>query len=535
MSGKRGLVELLLDHAGRQPERPAATFLGGGDSETGRLSYGELVERVRAMAWGLQSRGLAGKPVAIALPPGLDYLCLLWACLFAGAIAVPMPEQGRRSRRWEAVLARLDPAAIIARANGLTVDELTGEGNGLLSVPAGDKAAIIQFTSGSTAEPRGAVITHDGLAANLEMVAPAFGLIPADRSVTWLPPWHDMGGIGLLMSLASGMEVVILPPLAVVQRPLRWLKAIDHYRATISGGPGFMFDACVARVPDDSVAELDLSSWKLAYCGSEPIRAAMLGRFADRFAHAGFDRQALFACYGLAEATLFATGTDRGAGLNTIIADSEQLRAGRLIPAPEGRTLVSCGSVSGAGSVRILDEAGAELPEGRVGEIVLSGPHVSPGYWGEDGAVREVRTGDLGLLSDGSLYVVGRIKDVIIVRGANLHAEEVEAAARDADPAIVGIVAFAAEDDEGERLIVAAEIGRAPASRLDHQGVREAIIASVLAACGVRPDEVLLVPEAAIPRTTSGKAERYRCREGFASGEWPRSRIEASSAALADA
>jgi len=488
------LVEALLRHATERPDKEAVAWLPDGEREAERLTYSGLVARVKASAAALQARGLEGQPVMIALPPGLDYLIAVLAVMFAGAIAVPMPERRREPlrTRWTAVLATLEPAAVIdspivptgaAWRRPLLNDETT---------------AYVQFTSGSTGAPKGVVIPHRALTENRAMMREVFAQDPDWRCVTWLPPWHDMGLVGgLLQPLGEGMFVAILPPLAVVQRPLRWLRSIDNYRATASGGPLFAYQACVKRVPDQPPG-LDLSSWKLACCSSEPVRAGPLEAFATKFSPIGFDPSALYPCYGLAEATLFVTGPERGAGLKVFESD--------------GRTLVSCGRPWLSGTVRIADpESGATLEPGVVGEIRVSGKHLSSGYWGETDAEDELRTGDLGLLNDGELFVVGRIKDILILRGAKYCAEDLEEAALAAHSAIRAAAAFAMDNGECELAILLIEAPR----NVPPDELRQAVAATVLRLCGIRLDAVHVGAPGWLPRTSSGKLERHRCRAAF--------------------
>jgi acyl-CoA synthetase (AMP-forming)/AMP-acid ligase II len=559
----RDLPGALLRHAETQPDGIAAVFLQDGVNEAGRLTFAELAARAKVVAGALQASGHAGKPVIIAVAAGPDYLVALWACLLAGVAGVPMPElnPARPTPRWAGVLRRLDPAAIFCpdehaealRASGdgrnwLTVGEAAEAGAAWTQPEAGgESVALVQFTSGSTAQPRGAVITHDALYANFLMVADFLGLEPESRVVTWLPPWHDMGGIGMyLCNIAAGVGIVAMPPLVAVQRPLLWLKAISHYRATHSGGPNFIFETARHQISDEDRRALDLRCWKRAFCGAEPIRAHSLRAFAAAFADAGFDGRALSACYGLAEAVVFVSGERGQDGLSVRCVDGQILRAaGRAVDDPDGRALVSCGRPGLGGTVRVADpDSGATVEDRTVGEIRVSGPHLASGYWGEEAAdvflpaagdrPAELRTGDLGFLSEGELYVVARLKDVIALRGAKYHAEDIEESAKDAHRAIAGgiTIAFGADDGEAERLVIAVEVRRGAAEGLDADEVRHAVTAAVLRGCGIRPDRILLVKSGTIPRTTSGKPQRLLSRRGFEAGAWP---PEAAAVGTSDA
>ena len=535
----RSLVAALQAHARERADKTALIELRDGEHESARLTYAQLLERIQAGAAMFQRRGYAGRPVIIACRPGADYLIAVLACMFAGAIAVPMPEQaGRTSARWTAVLREVKPAAIVVEPSALGQFPVDGDAaviplayghasDWLAPEIATDTPAFVQFTSGSTGAPKGAVISHGALTATRAMIHQAFDHRPDWICVTWLPPWHDMGLVGgLLQPLGAGLTVVILPPLTVVQRPLRWLRAIDHYRANVSGGPVFGFAACTARSSAAERATLDLSCWQLAFCGAEPISVNTLVEFADAFAPAHFSSAALYACYGLAEATLFVTGRERGSGIKTVRIDRTSLAAGRPVGfAEDGREIASCGRAWGDGSIAIIDPIGGfALPPGALGEICVQGPHLASGYWGiaadpafADGDGEDkLRTGDLGFLHAGELYVTGRLKEIIIIRGAKYHSEDIEDQVRQAHPALLahGVAAFAVEDAMGESAVIVAETRRCNPQVAAE--IELAIGATILRGSGLRVKDVVLVRPGTLPRTTSGKIERFRCREGFA-------------------
>lgn len=544
------IVDDLLRHAQERPDKVALRFLPDGERETTQLTYAELARQVQALAGRLQGRGLAGEPVVIALPAGPDYIVSVLACMFAGALAVPMPEppRGRVRDRWEAIMGRLQPAALIAATpleDGPPHVDIGGEETAPWRRPPIDEASIafIQYTSGSTSTPKGVVVTQGALSANRAMMQEAFAPAPDWRSLTWLPPYHDMGLLGLLQPLGGGLETIILPPLAVVQRPMRWIRAMSAYRAQVTGGPCYGYESATARVAPEELAALDLSNWRLAYCGAEPVRPGVLQDFAATFAPAGFDAAALYPCYGMAEAVLFITGAERDRGLVTATVDGPALRdLGRAQPPAEdatARVLSACGHPWGDCEVLIRDADGQTMPDGNVGEVWVSGSHIASGYFRDEVQTSAsfgdggLRTGDLGFVRDGDLYLVGRIKDVIIVRGVKHHAEDLEAIAREAHPALAdgGGVAFAAQDGQDERLVIGYELNRSFLRSVSPGEVEAAISSRVLSRCGVRPDLVIALRPGAVHRTSSGKVQRHRCRNEFAQGAWPTDKMYAHAPA----
>ncbi len=364
----------------------------------------------------------------------------------------------------------------------------------------------MQYTSGSTSEPKGVVITHGNISANLAMIREAFGQSEANSTVSWLPLHHDMGLIGcVLVPLSIGASAVLMSPLAFLQRPARWLRALDAYGATTAGAPNFGCDMCLRSITDEQIRGVDLTRWRLAFCGSEPIRGTTLARFANRFARFGFCSDAFYPCYGQAEATLFVTGGIAGQGAK----------------ATEGS--VSCGFPRlGCDVVLLNPRAPERVAADEAGEIAVAGPQVSPGFWrpGEgvvpdpgrdvmlDGR-RYLRTGDLGIWRDGGLHVIGRLKNMIIVRGTNIYAEDVEQTAL-SDPAAAGlgaVAAFAKLEDDAEGMVLVCELARGVTPDAV-AGVPAALAAAVANGHGIVPAEVLVVAPGTIDRTLSGKLRR---------------------------
>ncbi len=414
-----------------------------------------------------------------------------------------------------------------------------GEGG---AEPAAEDLAFLQYTSGSTADPKGVRVTHGNLMHNEETIRRAFGLSEESVIVGWLPLYHDMGLIGnVLQPLYLGARCVLMSPVAFLKRPRRWLEAIDRYRGTTSGGPNFAYELCVHRVPPAEREGLDLASWTLAFNGAEPVRAETLDRFAKAFAPQGFEREAFFPCYGLAEATLFVTGGDRSTPPAVETVDAAALERDWMEPVAEdeasARRLVGSGHAWAEQRVAVVDtESGRELPDGRVGEIWLQGPSVAEGYWNRPEQTRSdfearletgegpfLRTGDLGFLDRGELFVTGRLKDLVILRGRNLYPQDLELTAeRSHEDLHPGNGAAFSVDVEGEeRLVIVHELERRAIRRAqeDPEPVFQAIRQAVAEVHEARVHEVVLIKTVSLPKTSSGKVQRRKCRRQYLDGE----------------
>lgn len=391
----------------------------------------------------------------------------------------------------------------------------------------GDDIAFLQYTSGSTALPKGVQVSHGNLVANEQLIRQGFGidLNPDDVIVSWLPLYHDMGLIGgLLQPIFSGVPCVLMSPRYFLARPLRWLQAISEYGGTISGGPDFAYRLCSERVSEASLAGLDLSRWRVAYSGSEPIRQDSLATFADKFQACGFDPQSFFASYGLAEATLFVSGSRRGQGIAALELDAKAFAANRAEPGT-GSVLMSCGFPQPGHAVRIVEPQQLQvLGDNQVGEIWAGGPSIARGYWRNPEASARtfvemdgqtwLRTGDLGFIREGEVFVTGRLKDMLIVRGQNLYPQDLEKALeREVQVLRKGRVAVFAVEHQGEEGIgVAVEISRNVQKALKPQDLIKTLRQVVADACRQAPAVVLLLNPGALPKTSSGKLQRSACR-----------------------
>ncbi|HYO14551.1 MAG TPA: amino acid adenylation domain-containing protein, partial [Thermoanaerobaculia bacterium] len=554
------LVDLLRARAADTPDRCAFTFLNDSEEEAARLTYRELDERARAIGVHLERMGARGSRALLLYPPGLDFIAAFLGCLCGGVAAVPAypPRSNRTLPRLRAIARDAHPAVALTTSALLpNVQAVAGQipelaGVGCLSTDdldlgraaewtdpgaTAETLAFLQYTSGSTSTPKGVMVSHGNLLHNEAMIQRAFGQSERSRIVGWLPLYHDMGLIGnVLQPLYLGVPCVLMSPVTFLQKPLAWLRAISRYRATTSGGPNFAYELCTRKLAAEADVDLDLSCWEVAFNGAEPVRAETLERFARAFAPYGFRREAFYPCYGLAEATLFVSGGKPGSGAVARRFDGPALERGEAVPVEDessGRELVGCGHAWMGQEVVVVDpETRTRCAPGRVGEIWVSGPSVAQGYWqrpdvterdfqarlaGEGSAVF-LRTGDLGFVSGGEIFVTGRIKDLLIIRGRNLYPQDLELTAERSHPDLrPGCGAAVAVEVGGEeRLVVVHEVkGR---RRGDFEEVVDAVRRSLAEEHEVQAHGVVLVRMGTIPKTSSGKIQRHACREGFLHG-----------------
>jgi acyl-CoA synthetase (AMP-forming)/AMP-acid ligase II len=543
------IAHRLEHHARTHPDGRVFSFLEDGDGVTTR-TWAELVAGASAVAAVLADlpRTQEQPRALLLLPDDATFLDALFGCFYAGVCAVPahIPIPSRLEQtlpRLLAIVADARPDVVLTTRQILPARELVA---GLAEIPCvavddlapvgpatpestvtPDDLAILQYSSGSSGTPRGVMVSHANLMANEAMIEDAFGHTSSTVALGWLPFQHDMGLIGyVIQPVYVGFECVLMSPLQFLKHPLRWLREITQHRATRSGGPNFAYDMCVAAVErhgEESLAGLDLSSWDLAFVGAEPVRAATLDRFAAAFAGVGFRREAFYPCYGLAEATLIVSGGRRDEP-PTVWRD------------PDGPARVSCGRARLSTELAIVDRArGSRCDDGVEGEIWVHGPSVAGGYFGDKQASREtfaatldgtpdnsrwLRTGDLGCIVDGELYITGRAKDVVVKNGVNYAAEDLETTVEQLGLGSLhanGCAAFSHDDGLRERLVIVSEIARDAVAVWSE--VADQIVAAVAAGHGTPADSVVFVNRGGIPRTTSGKIRRSECRALYSRGE----------------
>ncbi|MGF1937067.1 MAG: beta-ketoacyl synthase N-terminal-like domain-containing protein [Nostoc sp. ChiQUE02] len=561
------LIDLARYRAEHQPEDTAYSFLVDGENEEVSLTYFEWERRVRAIAFQLQCLGVKGERVLLLYPPGLEYSIAFFGCLYAGVVAVPAypPRNNRSLGRIQAIVK--DAQASVALTNTsllsnleqwfaltpeltslqlLATDNLDWNLADEWRTPTCDQStlAFLQYTSGSTSAPKGVMVSHGNLLHNSKLIYQYFRHTPNSQGVIWLPPYHDMGLIGgIIQPLYGGFPTALIPPMAFLQNPFRWLQAISRYQGTTSGGPNFAYDLCVQKATPEKLANLDLSSWKLAFTGAEPIREQTLKRFADTFAPCGFRYEAFYPCYGLAEGTLFVTGglKDAPPVIHSVQGVAlEQNRVVAAAPEEEGsRTLVGCGQVPEEVKVVIVErESLNPCADGEVGEIWVSSASVAQGYWNrveqteftfqarlgvseETGEInRFLRTGDLGFMLNGELFVTGRLKDLIIIRGRNHYPQDIEQTVEKSHSALQpgSGAAFAVAVAGEEQLAIAFEVERTSLRKLNVSEVVGAIRRAIAEHHDLQVYAIVLLKTGSIPKTSSGKIQRHACLAAFLDG-----------------
>jgi acyl-CoA synthetase (AMP-forming)/AMP-acid ligase II/acyl carrier protein len=568
------LVDVLRGHAVNRAGSLAVTFLKDGEVVAQRLSYGELDRKARALAQRLRQAAAPGDRALMLFESNVEFVVAFLGCLYANVVAVPAypPRSNHHLSRLAALVEDcravvvLSTAAIhqswaevaaqrlpqLAAARWLVVGDAAASPEEEVAEEALAAAwrrpeideqslAFLQYTSGSTGAPKGVMVSHGNLLHNERMVEAAFGHTETSTLVGWLPLFHDMGLIGnVLQPLYLGNASVLMSPTAFIQRPVRWLWAISRHGGddVTSGAPNFAYELCARQVSDKDLEGVDLSGWRLAYNGAEPIRADVLDAFADRFAPYGFRRSSLYPCYGMAEATLFVSGNPRATEPVFASVDAAALEEGRVVKRAAGergaRRLVSCGRTWLEQDAQIVEPSSlVASAAGRVGEIWLSSGSVAQGYWQRPELSQEVfqarlggrpylRTGDLGFLDGDQLYVTGRIKDLVIIRGRNHYPQDIEATVAAVSPVLRpdGGAAFAAAGQRGEELVIVQEVARVHRSSIDAEALVGQIRQAVSEAHELMVRAVVLIDQAHLPKTSSGKIQRSACRQAFLAGSF---------------
>jgi acyl-CoA synthetase (AMP-forming)/AMP-acid ligase II len=549
------LVHALESLSSSIPTDIAYTFLPEGEDEELNITFRELEMRAKAVAARLQQLAHKGDRAALVYESSLEYIVALVGCFYAGIVAVPVyppdPMRIRRTgARLRAILQDSQSNIVLTSSNEaqrfgsyleqaghvVITDEIAAEDGIDYRRPeiGPDTLALLQYTSGSTGRPRGVMLTHANLMFNFEHIKKFDE--PDAVAVSWLPMYHDMGLIGLVLQvLQSGRRTVLMSPLSFVKRPVRWLRAISKYRAYATSGPSFAYDLCAQKISDEELEGLDLSCWTLACNGAEPVRPDTMRRFAERFASVGFRYETFYPCYGLAEATLIVSGGDKAAEPMIRHFDSHELADNHVVPVAEGegRAIVGCGGTVDRQEIAIVDPATlTRSASDQIGEIWVRGPGVAKGYWndrevsaetfgatlpGEKGTF--LRTGDMGFMVEGELFVTGRIKDLIIVRGRNHYPQDIERTVEGAHPALRRdhVVAFGVDIDGEERVVVVCGVMRA--QKLNQDELFSAVRGVLSHEHELAPHAIVLVKGSEIPRTSSGKLQRRGCKDLYLKGE----------------
>jgi acyl-CoA synthetase (AMP-forming)/AMP-acid ligase II len=567
------IVDVLRLRAETQRDEIAYRFLADGEEERSTLTYGELYSRARRVASELQKQSAPGQRALLLDSSEAGYIVTFFGCLCAGVIAVPIyaPRLNKKGNaRVESVVADAQPSVVLTAGTGspavrdavtasagehvkwIDTNALPVDGDQLWTPPAvrGTDIAFLQYTSGSTAAPKGVMVSHANILDNERMIQNAFDTKPGSVIVGWLPLFHDMGLIGnVLQPLYAGVPCILMSPVAFLQRPLRWLQAISRYQATTSGGPNFAYELCMRKIRPEDRSGLDLSSWRVAFNGAEPVRLETVNRFAAQFADCGFRREAFVPCYGLAEATLFVSGGLDPNGVTTVNhgANGNSNHGGSgneaKISRKQGKLLVASGRPPLEQSVRIVSpDSLRPCSAGDVGEIWISGPSVAQGYWRKAKETEEtfnaripeidegpfLRTGDLGFLKDGHLFITGRLKDLLIIRGQNYYPQDIELTVEQSHPILPpgSGAAFSVEIEGEERLIVVQEVAvrKGPESIVQSDldeldALIKLISRNIVAGHELQAFAIVLIRKGTIPKTSSGKIQRHACRDAFLNRE----------------
>lgn len=544
----RSFPEILVERAENAATKVPYRFFRGATLVPEELTFHSLWEQAAALTCVMQSRGLANQRALIVCKSQKNFVVALFACLLGGAIAVPTapPRRGSLSRRLHLIAEDAQPGAIIFDCDELRHAQLIGDGRELIefdlrscileedkpalargcvpSIPSDDAIAFLQYTSGSTGEPKGVMISHGNIKHNCAAIQEGMAISSESSFFGALPLFHDMGLVGgIFLPLFCGCIMGYLSPAEFAQYPERWLQIISAFKVTISGGPNFMYELTARTVTPEEANALDLSSWRVAFCGAEPVRAATISRFASRFADVGFRLEAFYPCYGLAESTLFISGGKMGTSPTISIY--------------EDKPIVACGWPRHDMKVEIVDpDTFARLPEQQRGEIWVAGGSVAKGYWrrpelteavfrsriaNDDTALSYLRTGDLGYFKDGELFVCGRIKDILLVNGKNYAPQDIEDETERSHPAVRhnGVAAFALDDGVRDQIVIVSELRRDWLRRQSEwPTVISAIRLSISAVYGIAVSDIVLIRPGALPRTSSGKVRRRECRTEYVRG-----------------
>ncbi len=559
--GPANLVEMVRHRARCQPDDTAFIYLTDGENDAQRMTYRELDRQARAIGAWLEARHLTGERALLLYPAGLEFIAAFFGCLYAGVIAVPVypPRRNRSLKRiqsvaddadatialttdsvLERILPLIDETPHLKRLNWMATCHVPDGIEEKWDMPDvhGDTLAFLQYTSGSTGTPKGVALCHANLVHNSALIAYAYEHTRSGGGVFWLPSYHDMGLIGgILQPLYVGRPNVLMAPMSFLQKPYRWLAAISRYRCSTSGGPNFAYELCVKKVTPEQRKTLDLSHWTVAFNGAEPVRAETIDAFCEAFEPCGFRREAFYPCFGLAEATLIVSGGRVKAPPIIKTFDAEAISRGQVVEvapdAENAQPMVGCGENLPDQKIVIAEpDAMTVCPPDRIGEIWVRGPSMAMGYWRNQEATERtfhahlkdtgegpfMRTGDLGFMSGDELFVTGRLKDLIIIRGVNYYPQDIEQTVQRAHPRLRtdGGGVFTLEREGRERLVIVQEVERHKHG--DFEPVFDAIRKAIAVEHELAPDAIVLIKAGSVPKTSSGKIQRHACRAGYLDG-----------------
>ncbi|MCI0504570.1 MAG: fatty acyl-AMP ligase [Gammaproteobacteria bacterium] len=568
MNAPNTLLDLALHRADHQAGKTAYSQLSPAGEICRRITYAQLDQDARHLAGHLLHFVAPGSRVILAVPAGIDFITAFFACIYAGMIAVPVYPPFARSQwpRFAAVAGDCRAALICTVQKQLdSLSDACSQTPHLVNVPRmaidavdmeepcawqypaidGHSLAFLQYTSGTTGEPKGVMVSHANILVNQAMITRVFNHTPDSVFVGWLPMYHDMGLIGnVLNPFYVGCEFVTMEPSSFLREPFRWLKAVSDFKAATSGGPNFAYDFCINRISAEEKQQLDLSHWRNAFNGSEKVQHQTLERFSNYFAECGFRKNAFLPCYGLAEATLFVTGKSSRSAVKTLRVDKCALLQNRIVTAnnntntneSETFVLTGCGEAS-PDTIRIVNPDTHEVcAPNEIGEIWVTGEHVTQGYWNKEQLNNEVfrartksadqraflRTGDLGVIISGQLYVTGRIKELIIIRGKNFYPQDIELVAQQSNVscrlgrgAAFGVEVIKGEYNTEEHMVLVQEIGKQYLRTLDGQAVKCDIQLALRTQLNLEVHDIILVKPATIPLTSSGKTQRQRVKQMY--------------------
>lgn len=552
------IVELVCSQSIHRPNQRIFTFLHNGEREEGYLTYQQLDMRARAIAATLQQQNLTGRRALLLFAPGKDYIATFYACLYAGVVAIPAypPRNARTITRINTIIADADAAVALtsnatlpklqallgqrienANVKWICTDEIDDADSRLWVAPAieSNSLALLQYTSGSTGRPKGVMLSHANLLSNADYIIRTTGCTPATVAVSWLPPYHDMGLIGgVLTPVYGGYHNVSMTPAAFSQYPYRWLHAMSEYKGSFTGGPNFAYELCMRRITRKQRNQLDLSHWTVAVNGAEPVRASTLREFTAYFRASGLRRNVFFPCYGLAEGTLIVSAATQQTELTSKHFKLVALEQNQVVEVASStkycKELVSCGNSMPGQQVIIVNPMTKQLcAPHEVGEIWVAGPSIARGYWNNVELTREnfqmrisgdeqalyLRTGDLGFMHAGELFVTGRLNDIIALQGRNLYPQDIEAVVEQSHRSIRAnaCAAFRFEVDHAPRLVIMFELNYRVKDHL--QQIFKAVRNAVINQCHVQPYSLVLLKTGGLPLTSSGKIRRWLCRVNF--------------------